>query len=138
MSLRKLADAIVQRGKNPDFTTAPEVATAVKDAYPSQGGGEVITFLKGISEDYENADPEMFGNVSEYASLLQIFVQESLDGQLLSSPQAMEVVIPEFEMTEKPEYTKEIAAADDCGGFGGDGRASRHVLHKTSGLCMLK
>ena len=121
MGLRKLADAIVQRGKNPDFTTAPDVATAVKDAYPSQGGGEVITFLKGISEDYENADPEMFGNVSEYANLLQFFVQESLDGQLPSSPQAMEVVIPEFEMTEKPEYTKEIAAADDCGGFGGDG-----------------
>ena len=121
MGLRKLADAIVQRGKNPDFTTAPDVATAVKDAYPSQGGGEVIEFLKGISEDYGNADPNIFGNVSEYANLLQFFVQESLDGQLPSSPQAMEVVIPEFEMTEKPEYTKEIAAADHCGGFGGDG-----------------
>ena len=79
MGLRKLADAIVQRGKNPDFTTAPDVATAVKDAYPSQGGGEVIKFLKGISEDYRNADPKIFGYVSEYANLLQFFVQESLD-----------------------------------------------------------
>ena len=31
----------------------------------------------------------------------------------------MKVVIPE--LAEKLEYTKEIAAADDCGGFGGDG-----------------